>query len=508
MYKQDFGEKTDSAFPSLLPLWLAVFAVFVFLYGITCQQGVSWQDSGMFQLRILNADLYGRLGLALAHPLYIAAGQVLKVIPFGDLAWRLNFFSGLGMAVALANISCVGARLTDRRWIGLMVALMLGTAHTVWWLSTIAEVYTWSVAGLTAELWILFNLIREPTLKKAGGLALVNGIGLTIHNFSLLTLPVHALLLVWLVTRDCLPGKALLVALLSYIAGGSLFIGMTISEAFSSGSLITAVKSALFSHYGEAVFNVAGMSSHPLANFGLSGLNFVSFLLPLAVVGWIFLFKRLDKTTAVVLSAITVIELLFFIRYSVPDQFTFILPSLTMIALAAAIGIRVISEKSAAWHKAVAVLCVLSVFMPPIIYAAGPRLMEITGIDISRSRKLPYRNETRYWLKPWKHNEESAQRFVENAMEQAAPNGVIMASSTAAYPLLYYNKKEKPESDVTILYRKDFPDYNSAPEEFREQLAGRPLYIVSPVKGYAPSQLLNDAEFKKQPGEALYLVKW
>ena len=79
------------------------------LYGLTAQQGLSWQDSGMLQWRILTGDYIGNLGLALAHPLYIAIGRVFSACcPLVRIWLLLNFCSGAGMAVTLANVSVLG----------------------------------------------------------------------------------------------------------------------------------------------------------------------------------------------------------------------------------------------------------------------------------------------------------------------------------------------------------------------------------------------------------------
>ena len=101
---------------------VADFYLSAVLYLLTCQRGVSWQDSGMFQWRVLNSDLTGDLGLALAHPLYIAAGKLFVWLPWGDMPMRLNFLSGIGMAVALANLAAVLFLLTGKRWIGFIIA--------------------------------------------------------------------------------------------------------------------------------------------------------------------------------------------------------------------------------------------------------------------------------------------------------------------------------------------------------------------------------------------------
>ena len=73
-------------------LWWLTFILSAVLYLLTCQRGVSWQDSGMFQWRVLNSDLTGDLGLALAHPLYIAAGKLFVWFPLGRYAHAAEFF--------------------------------------------------------------------------------------------------------------------------------------------------------------------------------------------------------------------------------------------------------------------------------------------------------------------------------------------------------------------------------------------------------------------------------
>ena len=173
--------------------------------GPVAVQGVSWQDSGMFQWRTINGDYTGNLGLALSHPLYIAIGQLFLLIPIGALTAKLSFASGVGMAIALANLAVLATQLTGRRWIGVATASILSVMHTVWWLATITEVYTWNVAMLTGELLLLVNLIRSPRWQTAVALAFLNGLNLSVHNLALLSLPVYVsvLIVLYLLFRYC-----------------------------------------------------------------------------------------------------------------------------------------------------------------------------------------------------------------------------------------------------------------------------------------------------------------
>jgi len=488
--------RQEDALPSTKGLWLACLGGFSLLYLLTCQRGVSWQDSGMFQWRVLTGDYSGRLGLALAHPLYIAAGRAFCAIPVGTFAGRLNFLSGLGMAVALANLAAVATLLTRRRWIGLASAVMLSVAHAVWWLSTIAEVYTWSVAGLTAEVWLLVLLLRKPSWRLLAALALVNGLGLCVHNFALLSLPIHLVVAVALIARKRLPAWSLTPAGGAWICGAGLYLAMTVHLAVESGSLAGAVRSALVGEYAEEVLNVTGASKYMLYNAALGALSFVSFLLPLAVVGWMRLRKRLGGATAAALAAVTAIHVVFVVRYSVRDQFTFMLPSLCMIALASAVGLSVLVGAGRRGRAVAFAAAALSIVAPPCVYAAGPRLTKMAGVSIHRERELPFRDEMRYWMVPWKHNERSAELFAEAALREAEPDGVIAPDDTSVHPLLLVKRRERIAPRVSIQHKGEpLPKYEpDNPGAFKEALAGRSVLLISKSISHLP-RIFRDREY-------------
>ncbi len=402
------------------------------LYGVTAQRGVSWQDSGEFQLRVLQGDLTGTMGLARAHPLYILAGQAVTAVLAERPCWALNAFSGLGLAVALANLAGVVTRLTARRWAGLLAAAMLGLCHTAWWLGTIAEVYTWSLAGLTAELWLLAAMLDRPRLRTLAALAAVNGLGVCVHNFALLTLPVYLIVAAWLVARRRLAWGALMAAGLAWLAGAGLLIGLTAAEAAQHG-LGEAVRSALTGDYAGKVFNLAGASKHARANWMLTAMNFANPLAPLAVVGLVALWRKLGRALAASVTAIAPIEILFFVRYSVPDQFTFVLPSLAMIALLGGVGLADLAGRGRSWAAVVVGLCVASLIAQPWAYALAPAAARRWAGPAPQ--RQPYRDEYRYWLTPWKQDEASAEKFVAAAQNQTPGEAILYADSTAYFPL-------------------------------------------------------------------------
>ena len=480
-------------------LWVLAVVVFAVLYGATCQRGPSWQDSGRHQWYAWRGECYQKLGLALAHPLYIAAGHVLRGLPVADFATRLNAFTGLGMAVALANLAALVAALTNRRWIGLAAAGMLAVAHTVWWVSTLAETYAWQAAALTTELCLLVRLIRRPRWHTPALLGLVAGLGWAIHNMALLALPVHAAVAVAMVARRRLPAWALSVGLAAFLAGAAPLLVLVAAEATAGGSVVAALRSALFGKYASAVLNVAGVSPHLKANAGLAAMNLAGLLVPLAVVGWLNFRSRLGAGLAAALGAITVIELAFVARYPVPDQFMFLVPSLTMIALAAGVGLATLADRSKGWRLAAALAAGLSIAAGPAFCAAAPHLARKLGVGARRESRVAFRDEYRYWLVPWKHDESSARHFAAAALAQAAPDGVILADGTARYPLLIAQATSGASGGVLI------PDDGPGDDG---ELLGRGVYTVQPSAALLPPGRRAGASFKKRPHDPLYRVEW
>ncbi|MGA2266268.1 MAG: DUF2723 domain-containing protein [Phycisphaerae bacterium] len=491
-------------------LWLGAFVLFSLLYLATAQRGVSWQDSGSLQWRILTGTYADPLGLALVHPLYIAAGQLAAAIPVGRVTARINAFSGLAMAAALANVACIVTLLTGRRWIGLAAAAMLSVCHTVWWLATIAESYTLNVALFSAELWFLVALLRRPRAWLLVGLALACGLDWSVHNMALLGLPVYAAVGGVLIARRRLPAWSVAAALVAFAVGASPYWVLIARQLAAGGDLVATAKSALFGHYRPEVLNVSLHRPMMKINAEIAALNFVSFFPVLAVIGWWGLRRLPNRPTAYALAALTVIEVLFVVRYPITDQFTFLLPSLVLIALAGGLGVAALADASAGWRKAAAVACLLSVACPPALYAAVPRLAAWAGVQPNRPRRLPYRDELRFWLVPWKCHEQSAELFARAVLAEVHPGDVLLLDSTALDTLRVAQKLYGLGQGVVLTDSDEdlLGNYDHGPPSFLRALAGRPLYVLSPVKNYLPDKLLTDAYFVRPPGRVLYRVVW
>lgn len=460
------------------------------LYGLTAQRGPTWQDSGYHQLRALRLDLNNPLGLALSHSLMIVAAQPLKFL-FGPalLPTVMNIVSGIGMAIAVANVLLLGYWLTGRPAAAILAAAMLAVCHTAWWLATISETYCWVTTGLTTELLLLVSLLANPRPWKLLLLMLISGLGFSLHNLALLPLPVYAVTAVLLVARRRVPAWALLAAVACWLCGAALQLGLVIQAGLSNG-WGWAINSALFG--SEWAPKVASLSPHRLKGgviYVLLNWPFLS-LVPV-LLGWWLMPGRAGRAMGTALGTIAAIELIFGIRYDVPDQFMFLLPAYALLAIGAAVGIDRLLALPARARRVAMVLVVASLALTPVLYGLAPWVMTRMGRSLRHGYHLPYRDENRYWITPWKFNEHSADRFARGALAVAAPDGVILASGTMGPPIMVVQAALGLSPQVTIEMMEEprlgiIPPLKELilddPAQVARIVNGRALFIVAPGK--------------------------
>jgi hypothetical protein len=487
--------------------WLiaGLLSVFIALYLLTAQQGVSWQDSGVFQYRVLAHDYFGSFGLALAHPAYIAGAELFTgLFPSSCRFYALNLFSGLGMTLALTLLARLFVLLKLKPATILVTLLTLGLSHMVWWMSTIAEVYTWSLAFLAAELLCVIKLCKKETGHPFWLwilLAMLNGLHASFHNFAFLNLPIYALLFVYLRWNQKRVHTFMLLVLtpFAWLTGASLLVALFQMEWSETGSFMATLKSLFFGRGFEDVVTGRRALNWPLAkmNFALASISFIN---PV----WFFACcaGRTRQTFApfkVALLGLTGVHALFWVRYFVPDQATFVLPTLALSSIWVAIGLDSVSLSRRQLLGLCATVLLFSLATPVVTH----HVLRVTQHDVHRSRQLPFREESRYWLYPWKQDECSAAQFVDKVRKTLREGDLLIADSTAAGPLIASQASGQLSKKIRIL---SFITGETHAELIRLLEKQERAYIVSPVPGYAPATLLT-SQFTFEKEDVLYRVR-
>jgi hypothetical protein len=498
----DNASKPNKLFYGLL------FACSLLLYAATAQRGVSWQDSGEFQYRVLVHDYFWISGIARAHPGYIAGAELFSsLFPASCRFYALNLFSGLGMAVALLLLARILFQLPLKASTVIVAVLTLGLSHMAWWMSTIAEVYTWSIALLMAEVLCLLNICnlkddKASSLVNAWAtLALINGFHASLHNFAFLNLPVYAILFVYLQFRKrALQSAYLLFAsTCSWLIGACLLVTLFQIEWNTTHSFVATLKSLLFGREFEDVVAGTRAINWPLAKMNLA-LASISLLNP----AWLFAClagRTLNKQACfkMALLGLTLIHGVFWVRYFVPDQATFILPSLALLAIWVGIGLDSVTLHRKQLTTVCAVILLSSIATPLLIH----QFLQAKQGGVKRARELPFRNESSYWLFPWKHNEQSAARFVKHVCAILKEGDVLIADNTAAGPIMAAQAAGLLTSNIRVI-----AFFTGETDEELVQLikTKERVYIVSPVAGYASSALLT-GQFTFEKEDVLYRIR-
>jgi len=478
-------------------MYLIVLAAAGVLYIVTCAPTILWQDSGRFVYRIWHNDIQGKLGLALAHPLYIMIGIAVKHIPFGNLAYRVNLMSAVFGAVAVANVF-----LLLRLWLGknlpaAIAAITFALSHTFWYYASIAETYTLYAALLTGELIMLLRYMQSSKVGYLYWLGLLNGLAIANHMFASIPLLCYGVFFVVMLAKKRIGFGHLAIVVLLWIIGAAPYEYLIIKNIIRSGDFTgTALSAAFGSGWQGAVLNTSLSLKIVKENILFLLLNFPTPNLLLFFVGLFGLYKYcLAKAFSNVVLALLVFFFLFAFRYTVPDRYTFFMPFYCMASVLVGLGVYVVHKRISS--KVFVYLVLIFAFLPVPVHAAVPIVAEKMAFNLGTRREIPYRNEYRCFLCPWKTGYRGADRFADEALALVENNAIIYADSTVAYVLLYAQQVNGKRPDVKIV--SDYASSEHAPVLNENTVAGlminSALYVVSPVKGYCLPFLLENYDF-------------
>jgi hypothetical protein len=467
------------------------------LYLLTCAPTILWQDSALFVYRIWHNDIQGNLGIALAHPLYVMIGILFKFVPVGQLAWRINLISAIFGALAVANLF-----LLLKLWLGNILpavigAVTLAVSWTFWQHAVIAEAYSLYAAQLFAELIVLLLYVRTKHVKYLYLLGLLNGLAIANHLWAVFGFICYAIFLVFLLAKKQVHFKHFGVIVLLWLIGAAPYEYLIIKEIVVTGNVPATLASALFGNgWQSSVLNASITGKIVFENVIFIALNFPTPNFLLLFVGLWALYKTApSRSYANIIVAMLVLHFVFAFRYTVPDRHAFFLPFYCLAAIFVGLGADALFRRIN--HNVLVFAVLVFAMMPAAVYTITPEVGRKMYKPLGQRRKLPYRDNYKYFLQPWKNGERSAEKFAHEALDSVDENAIIYADTTTAHALLYAQEVEGLRHDVRII--SDYDSSENAPvfnEETIEDLVQNfPVYVVSPLKRYCPAFLLNNFGF-------------
>lgn len=431
-------------------VWLVAFAVSLALYVATMAPGVLWGDSGECQLHVLLGGWYVNDEIVRSHVLYYAIARFLYWLLPVSAATAANLAAALGGAVTIANVAWLNDRLCRNARAAIYATLMLVLSHTLWQLSTGAEVVTTSTAVLSAELCLFYQF---TVTRRSGWLALTafaNGLGVSNHNFALLMWPVYAVVLAR--SRD-LPrgrGRALLFAMLALLAGMTPVLILCVDTYLDTGSLGATLKSFLVGHYGSKIAKVSRLPALLLQSVAMTVMNFPTPLLAAVGPGLARAMQSGNASMRRLLLGGALVYTLFGATYDVPDQHTFLVPAFVVLSVLMALGLDVMLQARRPGRPGL--LMLVLALLAPVAYLLAPPVLQRFGGDVELvpARHVPYRERWSWFLRPWRAGYDGPVRFARETLDSLPPDAWLVVDPTLSSPLNYVQAAENRRRDVRL----------------------------------------------------------
>ena len=215
---------------------LVPFALTLALYLFTLAPSVTFEDSGELAAAAYNLGVPHPPG----YPVFCMVGKLFTLLPFGNVAWRLNFMSAFFTALSSAVLAWAVLLLLRRLArsgagegrdrprppyvlaAAIAAGIMAGIAFEAWEQALITEVYGLNSFVLTLDLLLLISWELAPSLQRQRffyALCFTLGLGLVVHPISVVFLPLALVYIALVDVRYLFKAKRLLAGALYFALG-------------------------------------------------------------------------------------------------------------------------------------------------------------------------------------------------------------------------------------------------------------------------------------------------
>ena len=348
-------------YDALIALFCFIGSLFLFVRTLT--PGLLPGDSGEFQTL---AYLLGHTHPT-GYPVYLVLAKMANFLPIGDVAYRVNLFSAIMGALAVATVYLGGRLLTKYRMLAFIGAAVFTLSPTFWSQAVIAEIYTAGAAFLAIILLLLLLWDREDRTWMLFVAGLLGGLSLGVHMSVALLAPAVLLFLLLHWNRGAKMWKPALIGAMSGVIL-TIFIFWLIDlnnpTANYFNSIVEPSRSAwglgaddidgtlerLFYGWSARQFrsfmfaDVASVMRIQAGNFWTNLPNELSWIFVLfAAAGIISLLIQRWRVGVLLASALG-LQLLFFFNYEIWDLYVFYIPSYVLLTLLVIFGMGAIVD--------------------------------------------------------------------------------------------------------------------------------------------------------------------
>jgi Protein of unknown function (DUF2723) len=124
------------------------------------------------------------------YPLYTLIAKLFTYIPFNSIAWRVNLFSVITMALSVSFLFLTLNLVIKRCLVSLLLALLYGFSPLIWRYALVSEVFALNQLLLSVFMYLCLQLSNTKLPKYFVLMSLVAGLALAHHHtFIFVALP-------------------------------------------------------------------------------------------------------------------------------------------------------------------------------------------------------------------------------------------------------------------------------------------------------------------------------
>ena len=482
-------------------------------YFFTASRTPGWLDAGMIVSNVVNLQLGSWVNF---HNLFHLLGFLwLKLFPGENIHFYLVLLAGLFGAVTVHFIFLAGLELTRHPLSAAIGAVTLMVSHSLWWHSTMLEVYTLNTALLAI---FLYAVIRYNRTKKRGYLYLsvfFFGLGCSNHVLVGLFIPAFVLLFcILLFRRREISPKHLLITAGCFLLGFQLYLVVFIKDFLNVlgsstadggradlGRAWDALREVLHGATGGDFKKYMFSRELPLSlrrfyRFGFVFWLFYNFASPAFFLGfWGFYLywkkTRYRLTFWFFILGITALAV-WSANYFIWDMYAFSLPVYVMFSLPVILALDRLLYSEGRIRRVFLALSI-SLLIPVLLYQGVSGLYRKGGFFKWFYDSYPETEWIRhtwdpveYFSKPNKRNYDKVETYVAELLAVLPQDANLLNSDCRAdYPLrLYYRDIKQIRTDIVHydLFSPFMTDNRG--KQVAKQLKGRlengePVYTVS-----------------------------
>ena len=417
------------------------------------------------------------------HNLSILLGWLFSLLPSGNLAYKANLASAFAGSLAIVLFYAALVRIFSSRLTAALSALILMVSHSMWWHSTISEVYALNALFTVSAIYLIAQYQQQRREQTLYGLCFISGLAVFNHiqmgalvcGAGVLTLG-HAL-------RERGAARVLFCSALCLLLGLSPYLITLLKDILISGDAAKIIAWAVGGDFRGIMFK----GSWGGALYDLAYLIFNQFPSPalfLVVYGLYRLARtwRADRCSFALLTMFTVTTT-FFMFYNTWDKFAFLLPSFVLLSFAAAFGVHscigMLKARPSRWSSGAGIVAAVAcVVMPPYMYSH----QAIWGADMNSVWHRRYNNRytdntysiAEYIANPNKRGNRDIEEFCLKLLDKLPKHAVFFDDDSRGYfPVAEYFQRYyglRPDLQVNLINSWGFANWGVSPASFKESL--------------------------------------